>query len=273
MTLIPLAREIMDVFEKLNIEDAGKISKIKFENLRDVVTELDLDLHKLVSDYCAKSLPGTLFLSEENSDNANIWERIVRERSILVVDPLDGSNNLACGLQEYGFMATILTNGKFSESLIILPNENQMIRWNSQNGVLFSKDVLHRELVSATAYLAYPPRLSHSQIQTRTKIMSKLDTLSAGVYRYGSAALGLYRTAIGAHSTFVGLDMRPWDVISYFPILKSLGASVTYSASSEAITILVSKNIEIFTAIKGDLSSQIGEFVDFAVGDELRLIK
>jgi fructose-1,6-bisphosphatase/inositol monophosphatase family enzyme len=271
MQLISIASEVARKLESHTDESLGSVEYTKYGNLRDVVTQLDIELHELMHDFCKSNFSRTTFLSEEGESLENSWKKLVQSPSVIIVDPLDGSNNLVCGLKDYGFMACLLENGNFCESLVVLPNENQILTWTKEGGLFTSKMLLKREKPSASAYLAYAPDLTPKNLEARARMMTLLDSASAGIYRYGSACLGLYRTLIGAHSTFIGLQMRPWDVIPFWPILASTGAFIAYSASERDVSLLISYNHRIFRDGKTILSNHSGKLVDFSLGETLRL--
>jgi myo-inositol-1(or 4)-monophosphatase len=271
--LIDIAGDIAKKFDYLEYRNQEQVKYIKHDNLRDVVIDLDIEIHNLLSNFCATHYPKTFFLSEESTDSSYSWKKIVNSDSIMVVDPLDGSNNVVCGIQEFGFMACVVERAKFVESLVVLPNENQIISWSKDFGVVSSRKILIRKNPSASTYLAYSPQLSKELIESRLAIMSLLDGASAGVYRYGSACLGLFRTLTGAHSTFIGLEMRPWDVISFFPILASSGANIAYHASDTDISVCISYDHDLFLKGKKLLSEINGDFQDFYLPDALAMMR
>ena len=273
MPLISIAGVVAKKFDFLDLESLAKVEFFKNNNLRDVVTTLDSELHEILSEFCAECFPDTLLLSEEGADQEKVWKQLVEVPSVMVVDPVDGSNNLVCGLRDFGFMVCLLRNAKFVESLIILPNENQVLSWSENSGLLMSKKLPRNVKPSASAYLAYKPQLADNFVEVRSEIVNLLELVSSGVYRYGSACVGLFRTLIGGHSTFIGLEMRPWDVIPFFPILHSSGAALAYSASESEISVLISYSSEIFAKSREILSNKIGDFLDFNAGDALKVTR
>lgn len=273
MSLIKIAGNLSRIFHSIESDYDGKVEYVKDSNSRDVVTKLDIALHSYFADYCKTELSTALFISEEGAENTRVWRDLVEQSSVLIVDPLDGSNNLVCGIKDYGLMASKLEFGRFEESLSILPNENQILSWERNSGLFSSKPFSRLKKSSSTVYLAYSPNLSDASRSARSYIMDLLDSKSAGVYRYGSACVGLYRTLTGVHSTFLGLQMRPWDVVSYFPILAATGAHLAYSASDREVDFVVSYDFELFIELKKVLERITPKLIDFCENDSLKVTK
>lgn len=269
MELNKIRGEIVKCLDSVNLMSKNQVAYVKAGIHRDVVTQIDLEVHNLMKDFCSEVLPGTVFISEEEGIDRLTWRDLVTSNSSMIVDPLDGSNNLVCGLKEFGFMACMLANGRFTESLVVLPNESQVVSWDKESKLTFTNTFQVQYSATASTYLAYSPRLSPKALEARSEIFELLDAHSAGIYRYGSACIGLYRTLIGQHSTFIGIDMRPWDVVSFLPILVEGGLKVAYSASQKEVTIVASWNDDIFSMSKSLLANFFGDFQVFHNSDAL----
>jgi myo-inositol-1(or 4)-monophosphatase len=269
VTLIPLAASVMEIFSTIGSNSGAEVEFLKNGNLRDVVTQADLKLHKTVQDFCFHQRPESLFISEEGAISDDVWNSLVNAPSVFLADPLDGSNNLACGLAEYGFMACGLSHGRIVESIVVLPNENQVIDWSLETNLFSSRPISRQGKLSASAYLAYAPKLDQAAASTRIEMMNLLDSRTSGIYRYGSACVGLYRCLIGVHSSFVGLRMRPWDVVPFFPLLSLWGAHLAYSASKQDVTLIVSFDEDLFHEGRTMLQKRLGSIVTYKPGDAL----
>lgn len=261
MELNNLQSLIIKQFDTKNLESKSEVEYIKNRVKRDVVTKIDLDMHQMMELFCATEIPGTIFISEEDWAGRHVWRDLVTFESALIVDPLDGSNNLVCGFTEFGSMAAILKKGEIVESLVVLPHENQILSWQKEVKLSMTQPVDSSHHFSAPVYLAYSPRMNKEALRARSEILDYLEGQSAGVYRYGSACVGLYRTFTGQHSSFVGLEMRPWDVLSFFPILVQGGLKLAYSASQDEVTVVASWNDDVFAGSKELLTKKFGNFV------------
>jgi myo-inositol-1(or 4)-monophosphatase len=241
MMLHKLSAEIAKFFSDNAEVDDQSVVKVKDENLRDVVTEKDLGLHALTQNFLARNYPEIELLSEEG---VNLEEKLasVTHGEVVVIDPLDGTNNFALGLPGYGYMACRLLNGVPVESLILVPEQNTYLLW-SKDGIVTSRSVdLGSVSPSSPIYYGYPPKLSDPERALRSSVMNLIDENSSGFYRYGSACIGLFNLILGKHSAFIGQRIRIWDGLAFLPVLESMGLNPRYSISSDSLNLVVGYN-------------------------------
>jgi len=108
--------------QKIITNNLGKIlalrntKKLKEDN--SFVSEGDLLCEKLVKDYLA-ALPENIYLisEEKNNDNFNFKNH----PKVVVIDPIDGTENFVSGLKEWGIGVSVYENEKHIESMIGLP--------------------------------------------------------------------------------------------------------------------------------------------------------
>ena len=248
MNLFGLAGVVCRTFDNSYSSSASQVVMVKDGQSRDVVTRLDMDLHDAVLNYVEQSSVGTGVLSEEGSSRSNnsFWE----ETDLLVLDPLDGSNNVALGLPGYCFMAAHVLDRRLTSSLVVLPEYDLYLIW--QEGKLFaSRNIsLGSSAASSSTYYAYPPRLGDEDERIRAKIWQAVDQNSSGLYRTGSAGIGLFHLLRGAHKAFVGHRVRVWDVLAYFPILQGAGFEIRYRIDGNTATAVASRDSDFVNEIR-----------------------
>lgn len=232
---------ILREFEKLPNSSA---LQIKGGLSRDVVTELDVRLHLLTRDFLASIDISVQLFSEEDPVKQADFRGLV-----LVIDPLDGSNNFHMGLPGYGYMATLLDGLEIIESLVVLPQMNIYLEWEKA-GLFSSLPILNEGgRDSAPIYFAYPPNLDAKSREVRARLLHQIDELSSGVYRSGAACVGLYHLLEGRLKAFVGLNIRAWDFLAFMPILASKGIAIGYHLSGENGTIIASGDSSILNGL------------------------
>lgn len=226
---------------------------------RDVVTELDVRLHAITRDFLALMALSVQLFSEEDPVKQADFRGLV-----LVIDPLDGSNNFHMGLPGYGYMATLLDGLEIIESLVVLPQMNIYLEWE-KSGLFSSQPILYEgRSDSAPIYFAYPPNLDAKSGEVRARLLHQIDEISSGVYRSGAACVGLYHLLEGRFKAFVGLNIRAWDFLAFMPILASKGIAVGYHLSGENGTIIASGDSVIFHGLLACLpEEQAGEILHF----------
>jgi fructose-1,6-bisphosphatase/inositol monophosphatase family enzyme len=225
MRLISLTAKICKTFSDAASDNLRTIQKVKQDQVRDVVTELDVRLHDVSASYTLSQLTDCRLLSEEGVDDGVKMNDILSGKW-LIVDPLDGSNNYALDLPGYGYMAAYVDAGLVEASCIVLPEYDQYIVYE-KGDILFSQPLGNiDQLPNAPVYYAYPPQQDQSAFETRLKLQKFIDSSSSGIYRYGSACIGLYNLILGKHLAFIGHQIRVWDAIAFLPILRSCNIEV-----------------------------------------------
>jgi len=241
MTLLNLTGRVCKTFGEGCLKETKTVQKIKESQARDVVTKLDLRLHTVSAEFIADCLPACKLLSEESELSGNELKKFLTGEC-LIVDPLDGSSNYALGIPTYGYMAAHIKAGYFSGVVVVLPEFDQYIVYE-KNKSLYAKTLpTGNDWELAPVYYAYPPRLDESGRHSRMKLMNLIDDCSAGLYRYGSACVGLYRLLCGEHMAFIGQSLRIWDAIAFLPLLSELGFDVRYSCKGLNISVFASRS-------------------------------
>lgn len=252
MDFMRLAAIACRQFADVAPEGSNRIVEVKGDNSRDVVTELDMRLHQAVTAFVAQSDQATVVMSEEDAhhDPVALWQA----RSLVIVDPLDGSNNFALSIPGYGFMATHLMERCLVSSVVVLPERSVYLVWDS-TGLVTSRPVnfLH-SAPSASIYYAYPPSVDESMAAARARVLRVVDQQSAGVYRSGSACIGLFQLLVGAHRAFIGHQVRVWDVLAYFPLLSQLGFHVHYRIEGLSTTVIATADEQLATLLEEALN-------------------
>lgn len=253
MDFMALGATVCREFTRAPKPASSQVIKVKNESKRDVVTSLDLRLHAAVHEFVHQADPSTVLLSEEDShlDPDHYWTA----GSLVVLDPLDGSTNYALDLPGYGLMATHLIDRRITSSLVVLPERDLYLVWDGAQ-LITSQPVAFADCApSATAYYAYPPIMDPATDEARSEILSIIDAHSSGLYRSGSACVGLFQLLRGAHLAFIGHRVRVWDVLAYLPLLSHLGLTTRYRIDGFTATLITGHGHETVSEIEHVLMS------------------
>lgn len=270
MKLLNLAGRVCCEFSMSDSKEMRTVQKVKDNQVRDVVTELDIRLHAISEEFVAERLQGCKILSEEgNHEGFNVLQLL--EEEWLIVDPLDGSNNHALKLPNYGYMATHLCNGRLSGVVVVLPEHNQYIVLDGEKSLYAQPLPLGEIPESGTVYYAYPPLQDPLARQVRGQLLDLIDSKSAGMYRYGSACAGLYQLLCGRHMAFIGHEIRIWDAIAFLPLLTSKQIRVLYKITGLSITLLASRREDFLESAALILQKKQGLVLHNFNNDDLRV--
>lgn len=239
MKLLALSALVCNLFSSAAAGELRTVQKVKDHQLRDVVTSLDQSLHELAVSFVETRMPGCKLMSEEGLLAFSNPSDLLRGEW-LVVDPLDGSNNYALSLPAYGFMAAYLVEGMVAGSVVVLPEHDLYLVTEGCDILISQKFSLEYTQATAPVYYAYPPKLSDAAVKSRTTLINMIDQRTSGLYRYGSACIGLFNLIRGRHSSFIGHGIRIWDALAYFPLLEHFGISAKYYIGSAGLSIIAS---------------------------------
>jgi myo-inositol-1(or 4)-monophosphatase len=237
MSLLTLAARVCRAFSDNVSQDMLTVQKVKDGQSRDIVTALDMKLHALSCEFVLEKYPHCRLLSEEGGiEGVRPVELLTGEW--FVVDPLDGSNNYAFDIPNFGYMAAHLKDGRSCGAVVVLPEHGQYIVWEDGRSLYAKSLPIGSAGDHGTVYYAYPPKLDDAARKTRGALLNLIDIESAGMYRYGSACAGLYQLLCGKHKAFIGHGIRLWDAIAFLPILESRKIKVKYAIDNWNITLI-----------------------------------
>jgi myo-inositol-1(or 4)-monophosphatase len=223
------------------------IVKIKNSNDRDVVTELDIVINEALIEHILNVDESAIVFSEEKY--VNNFGKVNFKDLTIVIDPLDGTHNYQLGMPYYCVLIAIVFEGRVISSSIVSPSSKDIIIWDNEK--ITSINPLKSLSSKAPSYFAYPPMLLIDKTSVAIDIFKIIDSGSTGLYRWGSAGCGLLGLIKGQLQSFIGVDVRVWDVLAALPILRQLGCNVAYRCSSvDVISVVASWDLEHYLLLK-----------------------
>lgn len=169
------------------------------------VSEGDLLCESLVKNYITTQCPEFYIVSEETpSDN----KHHIKHPHVVILDPIDGTENFVSGLKEWGVAVCVYENGIHKQSMLALPE---------LNCYLISGDT--------------PPRFQ-SRIAGLSSSLTKEDLLQLEPgfeYRIiGCCVYNMYNAIIGAYHSFENpKGALIWDIIPGLNLALEHGLNVT----------------------------------------------
>lgn len=188
------ARDLMESICALICDELPDIMETRYEiTLKDdgtPVTTSDIFLEKLVHSYIKERLPDSVFIGEE-SFNQTI---IDTENYIVLLDPIDGTENFCSGLREWGVSFGLWKGNKHCGSFILMPELG--IKLMTGDHV----EPVHSRLIG----------VSSSMSQAILEQLGK-----PGHYRMmGCAVYNLYNVITGSFKRFVNPEgANTWDFL------------------------------------------------------------
>jgi myo-inositol-1(or 4)-monophosphatase len=198
-------------------------------NLRDIVTQADIDISELLEKKLG--VTGLPVVSEERFDRtkgtpSEFW----------VVDPIDGTVNFSHGLQQYAVSIGLVKNREFKLGFVCAPALDELyFNLNADNALLNGRPFkhAHHSLEDALVAASFSPRAS----QPCYNVFQQINESTRGCLRTGSAAINICWAATGRLQAAYGFNAKLWDVAGALAIAKAAGCKVEVHHQSNAVTL------------------------------------
>ena len=211
------------------IRDFGEVDQLQVSQKgpSDFVSAADLKAEKIVKEELKKGRPEFGFLMEESgriggSDKSHVW----------IVDPLDGTTNFLHGLPHFCVSIALLRDDEIIAGVVFDPIKDEVF-WTERGIGAFVNN--RRLRVSGRtrlneALLATGTPFNRNDKETCDLFMDQMRSVmqnTAGIRRYGAAALDLAYVAAGRYDGFWENGLEPWDVAAGLLLVREAGGFVT----------------------------------------------
>lgn len=191
----------------------------------DFVSRADLKSEQTIFEELSKGRPKYGFIMEERGeiegvDNSNRW----------IVDPLDGTTNFLHGLPQFAISIALERDRQPYAGVVFNPATDELF-WAEKGEGAYLNDrrlrVSGRTDLSTCLFacgLPFAGRPGRKRALDETKRVLKE---TAGIRRFGAAALDLAFVAAGRFDAFWERDLNIWDVAAGAAIVREAGGLVT----------------------------------------------
>ena len=245
---IAAAKEAGKIHKKYFLGDFKVVTK---SSPFDLLTIADIKAEQAILCVIKEYFPGHNFLAEEQSydktDSEYTW----------IIDPLDGTNNFACGMPIFCASIALMHNHEMNLGVIydVIHNElfcaqkNQGAFLNGKRIRVSRADTLDKSLLITGFYYSR----GEEMIETLQTIKRFFHQRIVGLRRLGAAALDLCYIACGRASGFWEFELSPWDFAAGKLLIEEAGGKVT-GKSGEKVTIT---NKSFIVASNGRIHKQM----------------
>ena len=190
------------------------------------VTEIDLQAEELIVGRLQAAFPGHRFLAEEGGGDE--W----REPGppIWMVDPVDGTNNLAHGFPHVGISLALVDEGGPVVGVVHDPLREETFAATAGGGATRNGDPVHVSGVDdlAQAFLATGfPYDRTTAADNNAERLGYFLRRCQGVRRAGAAVLDLVYVACGRLDGYWEQRLNPWDIAAGILLVGEAGGVVT----------------------------------------------
>jgi fructose-1,6-bisphosphatase/inositol monophosphatase family enzyme len=232
---------------------------------QETVTVADRAVELRLTSILAALLPGSVVVGEEAAAaDPSLLDAVANEDLVWVVDPLDGTQNFADGVDDFGVMLALLEKGEIVYSMIHLPTRNETYIAERGAGVELNGAQLERSYAMnmparGTFHVYYAP----PEFTRATQATLEQEALSKAPG--GSAATEYVDVARGRKDFIQYFRLLPWDHVPGALIVREMGGVVRdldgrdYRATDREAFTLVAANepawVQVSTTIRRAVSS------------------
>ncbi|HTH16023.1 MAG TPA: inositol monophosphatase family protein [Magnetospirillum sp.] len=209
------------------VRDFGEVEKLQvsMKGTSDFVTSADLQAEKILRQELKKARPGFGFLLEEGGevagdDKSHRW----------IIDPIDGTTNFIHGIPHFAISIGLERDGELVAGVVYEPISDSMFHGEKGGGAYLNDWRLRvsarRKLEDAVLTTGIPHRGRSGQEPFLKELVAVMEN-TAGVRRFGSAALDLAYVAAGRCDGYWEHGLKPWDIAAGIVLVREAGGYVT----------------------------------------------
>ena len=209
------------------VRDFGEIENLQVSKKgpADFVTTADKKAEEVLVAGLTKARPRFGFLLEEGgkiegADTSNRW----------IIDPLDGTTNFLHGIPHFSISIALERDGEPVAGVIYEPITDQMFWAEKGQGAYLNGRRIRVSARRRPEESLFATGIPFAGKQDNDRFLSQLKAVmavSAGVRRFGSAALDLAYVAAGRYEGFWGFGLHPWDIAAGIVLVREAGGFVT----------------------------------------------
>lgn len=204
-----------DEVDRLNITRKGPA---------DFVSQADKNAERLIIEELQKARPNYSFLAEETGetvgkDTSNCW----------IIDPLDGTTNFLHGLPHFAISIALERDGQLHAGMIYDPVKDEMFYAEKGSGAYLNDRRLRipaKRSIDQAIFATGIPFYGHGDHGLFAAQLRQVMAVSAGVRRFGAAALDLAYVAAGRYDGYWEKNINAWDMAAGVLIVKEAGGFV-----------------------------------------------
>ncbi len=210
--------------------DFGEVEQLQVSEKGpgDFVSRADIMAERTLRKELERTRPEYGFLGEEGGeikgDGRNRW----------IVDPLDGTTNFLHGVPHFAISLALERDGEVIAGIIYQPISDELFWAEKGNGAFIdTPNARSRRLrVSgrkdpARALIGTGiPHIGRGDHPAYLKKLEAAMAKTAGVRRWGAAALDLAFVAAGRYDAFFEFGLAPWDVAAGILMVREAGGMV-----------------------------------------------
>ena len=226
----------------------------KNQNIRDLVTEVDMLSENNIKKVISESFPNHSIIAEESHselrDKKKIW----------YIDPVDGTVNYSQGIPWCVVSIALQENAELIVGVIFNPFTEELFFASKGNGAFLNGKQIHvsqKEDYEGGVYIAAFSSTPSEEKRKEYEIFGHVNDTTRGTMRIGSAALALAFLANGRIDGFWSKDLHAWDLAAGVILVREAGGEISSGKDGEYAfeqPVLIASNGKIHEKLSAVLS-------------------
>jgi myo-inositol-1(or 4)-monophosphatase len=215
--------------------DFGEVQslQVSLKGPGDFVSSADRNAEKIIRAELEKARPGYSFLMEESgaiegADRQNRW----------IVDPLDGTTNFLHGLPVFAISIALERDRQIVAGVVYNPAMDELYTAERGAGAFLNDRRLRvaaRTRLEDCVIGTGIPHLGRKNQPHYTEVLRRFMRETAGIRRFGAAALDLAYVAAGRLDGFWEEGLSAWDIAAGVLLVRESGGFATDFAGASAV--------------------------------------
>ena len=208
--------------------DFGEVANLQVSRKgpADFVSAADLRAEEVLRGQLRRARPDYGLLMEESGATPGTEPGGRR----WIVDPLDGTSNFLHGLPHFAISIALEEAGDLLAAVVYDPVKDDLF-WAEKGIGAYLDDrrirVSSREHLDTALIATGIPYKGHGEHSAFQAELGMVMAETAGVRRWGAAALDLAYVAAGRYDGFWERDLSPWDIAAGALLVEEAGGTVT----------------------------------------------
>ena len=198
--------------------------QVSLKGAGDFVSRADIAAEKIIRDELMGARPTYGWLGEESGEAAG--QDPTRR---WIVDPLDGTTNFLHGLPHWAVSIALEHKGEIVAAVVFDAAKDEMFTAERGDGAFLNDRrirVSGRRQMIESIFATGVPFGGRGTLPATIRDLGRLMPLTAGVRRWGAAALDLAYVACGRYEGYWERGINSWDVAAGILLVKEAGGFV-----------------------------------------------
>ncbi len=209
------------------IRDFGELENLQISKKgpADFVSNADQRTERVLIEELTKARPGYRFLVEEGGAIAG-----PDKSHRFIIDPIDGTTNFLHGVPHFAISIALERDGQIVSALVFNPVTDDLFVAEKGQGAYHNERRLKVAARTNLAEILVASGAPFMGKDGRDEFLKELDAIcaaTAGMRRFGSAALDLAWVAAGRFDAFWERDLKPWDIAAGILLVREAHGMVS----------------------------------------------